>query len=163
MERVATSTTLQCPCCSSDAHLVPSHIRPAPDLILVLLNDILVLCVKCNREMKAHSYEGHEGTSCLTASEERTAAGFLKRAVSTSPDKGIIKLATGGAFSVISTVILIYTLANDIHAGDQIPPTHHSSQFKDFEDQVLRNADDTQCSQCRKANSPYPERGAHPQ
>ncbi|KAL5493560.1 hypothetical protein EMCRGX_G014762 [Ephydatia muelleri] len=118
-----------------DAHLVPSHIRPAPDLILVLLNDILVLCVKCNREMKARSYEGHEGTSCLTASEERTAAGFLKRAVSTSPDK-----------------------ANDIHAGDQIPPTHHSSQFKDFEDQVLRNADDTQCSQCRRANSPYIQR-----
>ena len=76
------STTLQCPCCSSDAHLVPSHIRPAPDLILVLLNGILVLCVKCNREMKAQSYEGQECTPCFTASEERTAAGFLKRAVS---------------------------------------------------------------------------------
>eukprot|EP00731_Ephydatia_muelleri_P030092 Em0021g615a len=37
--------------------------------------------------MKAHSYEGHECTSCLTASEERTVAGILKRAVSTSPDK----------------------------------------------------------------------------
>ena len=97
----ATSTTLQCPCCSSDAHLVPSHIRPAPDLILVLLNDILVLCVKCNREMKAHSYEGHECASCLTASEERTAAGILKRTVSTSPDKSIIKLATGGAVKCI--------------------------------------------------------------
>ncbi|KAL5475984.1 hypothetical protein EMCRGX_G025876 [Ephydatia muelleri] len=47
--------------------------------------------------MKAHSYEGHECTSCLTASEERTVAGILKRAVSTSPDKSIIKLATGGA------------------------------------------------------------------
>ena len=101
VERVATSTTLQCPCCSSDAHLVPSHIRPVPDLILVLLNDILVLCVKCNREMKAHSYEGHECTSCLTASEERTVAGNLKRAVSTSPDKSIIKLATGGAVKCI--------------------------------------------------------------
>ena len=94
VERVATSTTLQCPCCSSDAHLVPSLIRPAPDLILVLLNDILVLCVKCNREMKAHSYEGHECTSCLTASEERTAAGILKRAVSTSP-KGIATVKKG--------------------------------------------------------------------
>ncbi|KAL5479323.1 hypothetical protein EMCRGX_G022831 [Ephydatia muelleri] len=130
VERVATSTTLQCPCCSSDAHLVPSHIRPAPDLILVLLNDILVLCVKCNREMKAHSYEGHECTSCLTASEERTVAGNLKRAVSTSPDK-----------------------TNDIHTGDQIPPTNHSSQFKDFEDKALRNADDTQCSRCRRATA----------
>ena len=63
----------------------------------VLLNDVLVLCVKCNREMKAHSYEGHECTSCLTASDERTVEGILKRAVSTSPDKSIIKLATGGA------------------------------------------------------------------
>ncbi|KAL5493985.1 hypothetical protein EMCRGX_G015248 [Ephydatia muelleri] len=65
----------------------PLELLCAPDLILVLLNDILVLCVKCNREMKAHSYEGHECTSCLTASEERTVAGILKRAVSTSPDK----------------------------------------------------------------------------
>ncbi|KAL5514939.1 hypothetical protein EMCRGX_G000026 [Ephydatia muelleri] len=56
----------------------------------------------------------------------------MKRAVFTSPDK-----------------------TNDIHTGDQIPPTNHSSQFKDFEDKVLRNADDTQCSQCRRANGPY--------
>ena len=93
---MATSTTLQFHCCSSDAHLVPSHIRPAPDLILVLLNDILVLCVKCNREMKASIYEGQDCTPCLSSSEERKAAGFLKRAVSTNPDKGIIQLATGG-------------------------------------------------------------------
>ena len=60
-------------------------------------------------------------------------------------------------------IIFNLTLANDIHTGDQIPPTNHSSQFKDFEDKVLRNADDTQCSQCRRANGPYSERGAHPQ
>ena len=71
------------------------------DLILELLNDILVLCVKCNREMKARSYEGHECTSCLTASEERIAAGGLKRAVSTSTNKGIIQLATGEAVKCV--------------------------------------------------------------
>ena len=54
---------------------------------------------------------------------------------------------------LVSLVIFNLTLANDIHTGDQIPPTNHSSQFKDFEDKALRNADDTQCSQCRRATA----------
>ncbi|KAL5508865.1 hypothetical protein EMCRGX_G004125 [Ephydatia muelleri] len=45
--------------------------------------------------MRAGAYEEHECVLTLTASEERAAAGLLKRAISTS-SKEIIKLGTGG-------------------------------------------------------------------
>eukprot|EP00731_Ephydatia_muelleri_P002119 Em0001g2119a len=45
--------------------------------------------------MRAGAYEEHECVLTLTASEERTAAGLLKRAITTS-SKGIIQLVTGG-------------------------------------------------------------------
>ncbi|KAL5468733.1 hypothetical protein EMCRGX_G029843 [Ephydatia muelleri] len=45
--------------------------------------------------MRAGAYEEHECVLTLTASEERAAAGLLKRAISTS-SKGIIQLGTGG-------------------------------------------------------------------
>ena len=41
VERVATSTTV-CPCCSEDSSLVPREIRPASNVTLLLLNDVLV-------------------------------------------------------------------------------------------------------------------------
>eukprot|EP00731_Ephydatia_muelleri_P029122 Em0020g766a len=39
----------------------------------------------------------HECVPSLTPEEERQAAELLKRAISTSPDKGVVQLATGGA------------------------------------------------------------------
>ena len=51
----------------------------------------------CHRDVKAGCYEGHECTPSLTAGEEREAAASLKRAISTSSDKGIIQLPTEGA------------------------------------------------------------------
>eukprot|EP00731_Ephydatia_muelleri_P023934 Em0016g205a len=45
--------------------------------------------------MRAGAYEEHECVLTLTASEEKAAAGLLKRAISTS-SKGIIQLGTGG-------------------------------------------------------------------
>eukprot|EP00731_Ephydatia_muelleri_P004655 Em0002g831a len=51
------------------------------------------------RDMRAGAYEEHECVLTLTASEERAAAGLLKRAISTS-SKGIIQLGTGGTPNV---------------------------------------------------------------
>ena len=47
--------------------------------------------------IKSGDYEGHECVPSLTPEEERQAAELLKRAISTSPDKGVVQLATGGA------------------------------------------------------------------
>eukprot|EP00731_Ephydatia_muelleri_P019457 Em0012g282a len=73
-EWIATSGAVNCPCCSEGGPLVSSHVRPAPD---------------CSRDVKAGDYEGHECVPSLTPEEEKQAARLLKRAISTSPDKGI--------------------------------------------------------------------------
>ncbi|KAL5487179.1 hypothetical protein EMCRGX_G019751 [Ephydatia muelleri] len=95
-EWIAASGTVNCPCCSEGGPLVSSYVRPAPGVILLLLSDVLVHCTDCSRDVKAGDYEGHECVPSLTPEEEKQAAGLLKRAISTSPDKGIIQLPTGG-------------------------------------------------------------------
>jgi hypothetical protein len=99
VERVAASSPV-CPCCS-DSTLVPTGIRPAQNSVVILLKDLFVQCVRCHRDVKAGSYEGHECTQSLTAEEEREAAALLKRAISTSPEQGIIQLPTGGTVKCI--------------------------------------------------------------
>ncbi|KAL5509935.1 hypothetical protein EMCRGX_G005385 [Ephydatia muelleri] len=101
VERVTASATV-CPCCLLDGGLVPTEIRPASNLIQLLLKDVLVQCVVCHRDVKAGYYEEHECTQSLTAGEERQAAGLLKRAISTSPDQATVQLATGGTSEVLT-------------------------------------------------------------
>ena len=84
VEQVTASATV-CPCCLLDGGLVPTKIRPASNLIQLLLKDVLVQCVECHRDVKAGYYEEHECTQSLTAGEEREAAGLLKRAISHQP------------------------------------------------------------------------------
>ena len=67
----------------------------------VVKGDVVVHCVSCSRDMRAGAYEEHECVLTLAASEERAAAGLLKRAISTS-SKGIIQLGTGGTVSVFN-------------------------------------------------------------
>ena len=52
------------------------------------------LYTDCSRDIKDGDYEEHECVPTLTPEEEKQAAGLLKRAISTSPDKAIIQLAT---------------------------------------------------------------------
>ncbi|KAL5506133.1 hypothetical protein EMCRGX_G007709 [Ephydatia muelleri] len=47
-------------------------------------------------DIRSGDYEGHECVPSLTPEEERRAAELLKRTISTSPDKGVVQLATGG-------------------------------------------------------------------
>ena len=97
VEWVAATGGENCPCCSDDDLLL---IRPAPHLILLLLSDVLVHCVSCNRDMKADAYDSHECTPLLTPDEEREAAVLLKKVVSSSAEKRVIQLATGGTFKI---------------------------------------------------------------
>ena len=51
--------------------------------------------------MTADTYEVHKCTPSLTPDEEREAVVLLKKAISTSTEKGIIHLATGGTVKFI--------------------------------------------------------------
>ncbi|KAL5486459.1 hypothetical protein EMCRGX_G018937 [Ephydatia muelleri] len=96
-ESIAASGAVNCPCCSNDGPLLPTHVRPASNAILLLLSDVRRHCAGCNRDIRSGDYEGHECVPSLTPEEEKQAAELLKRAISTSPDKGVVQLAIGGA------------------------------------------------------------------
>ena len=96
---VVTTASVHCPCCFLQQPIVLPLLQPASHLVLPLLKDVVVHCVSCSRDMRAGAYEEHECVLTLTASEERAAAGLLKRAIST---KGIIQLGTGGTVSVFN-------------------------------------------------------------
>ena len=98
MEWVASNTV--CPCCSADGSVVPREIRPASNVTLLLLKDVLVQCMVCHRDVKAGSYEC---TPSLTAGEEREAAALLKRAISISPRAGEEREAAALLKRAIST------------------------------------------------------------
>ena len=56
------SGTVLCPCCYSDIPMAPASLRPASDIIISLLHDILVHCTSCGRDMRAGAYVGHQCT-----------------------------------------------------------------------------------------------------
>ena len=67
-----------------------------PPRIILLLSDVLGHCIyRLSRDIKVGDYEEHECAPILTH-EEKQAARLLKRAISTSPDKATMQLATGG-------------------------------------------------------------------
>ncbi|KAL5473937.1 hypothetical protein EMCRGX_G028506 [Ephydatia muelleri] len=91
------SGTVLCPCCYSDIPMAPASLRPASDLIISLLHDILVHCTSCGRDMRAGAYVGHQCTRSPTRSEVNMAADVLRHVISNSPpDECVVKVPTGG-------------------------------------------------------------------
>ncbi|KAL5479256.1 hypothetical protein EMCRGX_G022753 [Ephydatia muelleri] len=76
------SGTVLCPCCYSDIPMAPASLRPASDLIISLLHDILVHCTSCGRDMRAGAYVGHQCTKSPTRSEPIT---FMRVVQANSP------------------------------------------------------------------------------
>eukprot|EP00731_Ephydatia_muelleri_P006415 Em0003g663a len=95
-ECTAASGAVNCSFCSEDDL---SHVRPASNAILLccyqMLEDIMLVATGTLEVviMKGMSVYHH----IITPEEEKQAAGLLKRAISISPDKGVVQLATGGA------------------------------------------------------------------
>ena len=106
-----------CSYCFENDSRVPREIRPASNVTLLLLKDVLVQCMVCHRDVKAGSYEGHEYTPSPTAGEEREAATLLKRAISTNPDKGTIQLPTEGAVKCIQYHLSCYVILDHPYSG----------------------------------------------
>ena len=87
---VATTGSVHCPCCYS---CEPMHIKPASNLVLLMLKDVLVHCTICTRDMRAVMYEHHECTPSLTHEEQRSAAKLIKKI---SPEKRCISTSYRG-------------------------------------------------------------------
>ena len=98
----------------------PSYVRSASNGILLCCYQTLkdIDCAGCNRGIRTGDYEGHECVPSLTPEEKKQAAELLKRTISTSPDKGVVQLATGGAAKEVfdwyrGYIIFTLTLVND--------------------------------------------------
>ena len=57
--------------------MASASLRPASDLIILLLNDVLVHCPSSGRNMRIGAFVGHECTSSPTGSEVHMAADVL--------------------------------------------------------------------------------------
>lgn len=119
------SGTVLCPCCYSDIPMAPASLRPASDLIISLLRDILVHCISCDRNMRAGAYVAHQCTRSPTRSELNMTAAVYRHVISNSPpDECVVKVPTGGRVSAflhfghifITSPPLNLLIANHIHA-----------------------------------------------
>ena len=55
----------------------PSQLKPAPLLIFTLLNDIMVKCVRCKRDIRAGDYDVRECSTAPTTDEVKMASRVL--------------------------------------------------------------------------------------
>ena len=80
-----------------------AYLRSASDLIILLVNDILIHCTSCGRDMRTGAFFGHKCTSSPTRSEANMAADVLRHVVSNSPpDECLVKVPTGDRVKCIN-------------------------------------------------------------
>ena len=108
IEWLKVSGTVLCPCCYSAVPMASASLRPASDLIILLLNDVLVHCPSCGRNMRTGAFVGHECISSPTRSEVHMAADVLRHVVSNSPpDECVVKVPTGGRVKRIYYMLVL--------------------------------------------------------
>ena len=86
-----------------DAPLLPSALKPAPPIIMVLLQDIHVECSSC-KNIRIGDYNIHDCDVKHTKDEVKMASQVLSKLAATSPDK-TISIPTDG---LVSKTVLSY-------------------------------------------------------
>ena len=84
-----------------DAPLLPSALKPAPPIIMVLLQDIHV---ECKKNIRIGDYNIHDCDAKPTKDEVKMASQVLSKLAATSPDK-TISIPTDG---LVSKTVLSY-------------------------------------------------------
>ena len=118
IEWLKVSGTVLRPCCHS---AVPMALWPASDFMQLLLNDVLVHCPSCGRDMRTSAFAGHECTSSPTRSEVNMAADVLRHVVpNSSPDECMVKVPTEGRVKLQhharqGSKTTVHTLFNSSH------------------------------------------------
>ncbi|KAL5515464.1 hypothetical protein EMCRGX_G000634 [Ephydatia muelleri] len=84
---VFSCSNVKCP--FVDAPLLPSALKPAPPIIMVLLQDIHVECSSCKKNIRIGDYNIHDCDAKPTKDEVKMASQVLSKLAATSPDKTI--------------------------------------------------------------------------
>ena len=101
---VFSCSNVKCPCCFLDAPLLPSALKPAPPIIMALLQDIHVECSSCKKNIRIGDYNIHDCDVKPTKDEVKMASQVLSKLAATSPDK-TISIPTDG---LVSKTVLSY-------------------------------------------------------
>ena len=102
---LTVSASCKCPCCFLEIPLTPADVKPAPDLILKLLGDLLVCCPVCKISVKAGMYDQHQCTPEVESSQSvskddlQVASSVIHHLLSTSP-KNVVEIPTRGTVSL---------------------------------------------------------------
>ena len=99
---VFSCSNVKCP--FVDAPLLPSALKPAPPIIMVLLQDIHVECSSCKKNIRIGDYNIHDCDVKPTKDEVKMASQVLSKLAATSPDK-TISIPTDG---LVSKTVLSY-------------------------------------------------------
>ncbi len=86
---VEVASQPSCPCCYSGHPFTPASIRPAPTLIMTVLDSLMITCSKCNNSLQAGQHIRHLESGCKdlltpssTLSESRVASDIIRKLLS---------------------------------------------------------------------------------
>lgn len=97
---VAAATQPSCPCCYKGHPYCPASIRPAPDMVMSVLDSLNIICSKCNGKLQAGEQRRHLDSGCTegvlvpspSQSKHMIVSGFIRRMLSESPDGSTITI-----------------------------------------------------------------------
>ena len=87
-----------CPCCHSTTPLTSKNLKPAVQIIQLLLYDVMVCCRSCDRSIKAIEYDSHRCTESVTRQEMQLVSKVVHKMLDASKEN-IIQINTGGTVS----------------------------------------------------------------
>ncbi|KAL5494103.1 hypothetical protein EMCRGX_G015376 [Ephydatia muelleri] len=112
---VFSCSNVKCPCCFVDAPLLPSALKPAPPIIMVLLQDIHVECSSCKKNIRIGDYNIHDCDAKPTKDKVKMASQVLSKLAATSPDK-TISIPTDG---LIFESLVRRIIQNSLHISHE--------------------------------------------
>ena len=92
VQQLTASAQTFCPCCSPPHQLTPETIKPASQMIQRLLQDVLVKCMTCKRDVKTVDYDSHDCNS----HDPKVLSTTLQHMLA---EQSIVKVPTGGRVS----------------------------------------------------------------
>ena len=98
-----------CPCCYDTSPLECTQLKPASRMVQLLLNDVMVSCASCKRNVRAADYDTHTCTDEVNKEEMQLVHTVVHRMLDASKEN-CIHIPTGGTVSDNQYRLLLFNL-----------------------------------------------------
>ena len=98
-----------CPCCYDTSPLECTQLKPASRMVQLLLNDVMVSCASCKRNVRAADYDTHTCTDEVNREEMQLVHTVVHRMLDASKEN-CIHIPTGGTVSDNQYRLLLFNL-----------------------------------------------------